>query len=628
MQESWDEIVRSAMVVRGLQAATADVVPPEKMPPFFIPPENMSREEVLLLLTRIAERLSWATTEFKSAPDCKLEKHYQDPALLDRAWATPSASGYARLGAVMFQPREGFCGISTFNSALRSIAGAKRETQISGAETGCFVKAHPLPRYVTLPQAKDFFEKVICSSEKAGSSWEAAGGGRVQSVEAVPGGSYEDFMRAVRMLNDPSQRVRICMMYARSPLFFCHGPKQFDQLKFEKFMAAHWSPICAYLEDVDLVHVMDVNHTYGLRGYLIPSRRLFDAVSTRCVMTGEPRGLLLLHLGEGQHAVPPLPKQYIPAEIHLSFGLNKEAYYRHLAWHSPPDGIRLLPDSKGVSAVCSGHPMTFTNSLMVTDEKACDVASVKSLQKEFTKSEVPMTAAIRCATKASYDRVKSVMREAGVEETMPGLGVMILPIQPDQMPAPTGQHFRLAAPPGYRLVEIQTGDTNLIQQWGQVVAFSYGFPAEVLHNGKTPGDFLGAAYSTVQHGGQLRQFACIHEKSGSMIGTSTLVVPSSDVESSLPVVHRSQGLPPYLAFTKAAGMYNICCLKEHRRAGIGRLMSDLVVDEAKRSGCMCVLLEASPLGKPVYERMGFEMVWETNAGRFGGSVMSPPKAKL
>ena len=66
MQESWDEIVRSAMVVRGLQATTADVVPPERMPPFFIPPENMSREEVLLLLTRIAERLSWATTVFKN----------------------------------------------------------------------------------------------------------------------------------------------------------------------------------------------------------------------------------------------------------------------------------------------------------------------------------------------------------------------------------------------------------------------------------------------------------------------------------------------------------------------------------------------------------------------------------
>merc|ERR1712194_843510 len=140
----------------------------------------------------------------------------------------------------------------------------------------------------------------------------------------------------------------------------------------------------------------------GLRGYLIPSRRLFDAVSTRCVMTGQPRGLLLLHLGEGQHVVPTLPKQYIPAEIHLSLGLNKEAYYRHLAWYSPSDGIQLLPGRKGVAAICSGHPMTFTTSLIVTDEKAVDVAAVKSLQEEFDKNEVPMTALIRCSSKEHY----------------------------------------------------------------------------------------------------------------------------------------------------------------------------------------------------------------------------------
>merc|ERR1719313_3286975 len=113
----------------------------------------------------------------------------------------------------MFQPREGFCGMSTFNSALRSIPARRVDGSVSGAENGIFVKLHGLPRYVTLQQAESFFNTVICGSGRP-SAWDEAGGGAVKRVEAVPGGSYDEFMRCVRMLNDPECKVRICAMYA------------------------------------------------------------------------------------------------------------------------------------------------------------------------------------------------------------------------------------------------------------------------------------------------------------------------------------------------------------------------------------------------------------------------------
>ena len=56
-------------------------------------------------------------------------------------------------------------------------------------------------------------------------------------------------------------------MFGRSPLFFCHNG---HALQLKKFVAAHWSPVIAYLEEDDLVLVMDVNSSYGRKGYLVP----------------------------------------------------------------------------------------------------------------------------------------------------------------------------------------------------------------------------------------------------------------------------------------------------------------------------------------------------------------------
>ena len=59
-----------------------------------------------------------------------------------------------------------------------------------------------------------------------------------------------------------------------------------------------------------------------------------------------------------------------------------------------------------------------------------------------------------------------------------------------------------------------------------------------------------------------------------------------------------------------AGIYWVAMAEQHRGRGFGAVITRSAVDEAARRGCCMVGLQASPLGKPVYERMGFGVVSE------------------
>ncbi|MDW4549577.1 GNAT family N-acetyltransferase [Defluviimonas sp. D31] len=58
-----------------------------------------------------------------------------------------------------------------------------------------------------------------------------------------------------------------------------------------------------------------------------------------------------------------------------------------------------------------------------------------------------------------------------------------------------------------------------------------------------------------------------------------------------------------------AGIYNVCTLASHRGRGLGRAMTAHAMDAGRREhGCVVAALQASPMGRPVYERMGFREV--------------------
>ena len=57
-----------------------------------------------------------------------------------------------------------------------------------------------------------------------------------------------------------------------------------------------------------------------------------------------------------------------------------------------------------------------------------------------------------------------------------------------------------------------------------------------------------------------------------------------------------------------AGVHYVGTLESHRRRGFGEAMTRHAVDEGARAGCRSSTLQASAMGQPVYERMGFRVV--------------------
>ena len=57
-----------------------------------------------------------------------------------------------------------------------------------------------------------------------------------------------------------------------------------------------------------------------------------------------------------------------------------------------------------------------------------------------------------------------------------------------------------------------------------------------------------------------------------------------------------------------AGIYNVATVASHRGRGIGEALTWRAVSRGREQGCAIATLQASLMGKPVYERMGFRTV--------------------
>jgi N-acetylglutamate synthase len=61
---------------------------------------------------------------------------------------------------------------------------------------------------------------------------------------------------------------------------------------------------------------------------------------------------------------------------------------------------------------------------------------------------------------------------------------------------------------------------------------------------------------------------------------------------------------------RTIGVYNIATVPAARRRGYGAGMTMRIVDDAVAEGCDVAILQASDMGKPTYERLGFRTVVE------------------
>ena len=65
----------------------------------------------------------------------------------------------------------------------------------------------------------------------------------------------------------------------------------------------------------------------------------------------------------------------------------------------------------------------------------------------------------------------------------------------------------------------------------------------------------------------------------------------------------------YLLSHGIGGVYWVATDPDHRGRGLGELVTRVVTNEAFDRGASVVTLQASPMGEPIYQRMGYETVY-------------------
>lgn len=98
--------------------------------------------------------------------------------------------------------------------------------------------------------------------------------------------------------------------------------------------------------------------------------------------------------------------------------------------------------------------------------------------------------------------------------------------------------------------------------------------------------------------------------------TARQIVPRSMMtdDAFVPMIARVDGRPVGrgLLFLEddVAGVYNVGVIEAYRRRGIGEAISWEVIRTGRKAGADVSVLQASEMGHPLYERMGFETIVE------------------
>jgi hypothetical protein len=173
---------------------------------------------------------------------------------VERAWKLPAAISFRN--DVSWQSNASLCGPSSLANVFRSLGenATSEKSVLAGTGlcwTGFCIMGLTLDELADLARAKTR-----------------------RSVTVLRDMSPEEFRKHLKSSNDPAHRYII----------------NFDRKMIFGGGAGHHSPIGGYLEDEDLVFVLDVNRVY--RPWLVERTRLFDAMNT---WDGDKkRGMLLI----------------------------------------------------------------------------------------------------------------------------------------------------------------------------------------------------------------------------------------------------------------------------------------------------------------------------------------------
>jgi hypothetical protein len=200
-------------------------------------------------------RYKWFPRHF-DVQSIALTREYQDASLLSAAWALPVAASYQH--RLDFQPNGSLCGPTSAANVFRSL-GEQPSTPAGVLEGSGVCRLGFCWQGISLDQ----LATVIAGKTR-------------HKVTVLRGLSLTEFRDHLRRSNDPARRY---IVNFHRGLLFSQG-------------VGHHSPIGGYLEDRDLVFVLDVNESF--KPWLVSSERLFLAVDQIDSSSKQKRGLLLI----------------------------------------------------------------------------------------------------------------------------------------------------------------------------------------------------------------------------------------------------------------------------------------------------------------------------------------------
>ncbi|HUQ77258.1 MAG TPA: GNAT family N-acetyltransferase [Patescibacteria group bacterium] len=220
----------------------------------------------------------------------------------------------------------------------------------------------------------------------------------------------------------------------------------------------------------------------------------------------------------------------------------------------------------GVVLLASGLPIRFFNQVSIesadagADGLATAVAAIRDLGQPF---EVHLR-------RGTDDRFRPLMAGLGLvlpAEAGPLPGMALHPIPPGVRRTPDGHEIRR--------VDDQAGmDDHL-----RAGAVGFGIPKEMLRAIVAPDTWLrpgNAVYVGYTNGAPV---------------TTGLGVRTG----------------------RTIGIYNIATIESARRRGLGAAITERVAADGYAAGCDVAILQASPMGHSVYERLGYRTVVEYDA---------------
>jgi GNAT superfamily N-acetyltransferase len=232
-------------------------------------------------------------------------------------------------------------------------------------------------------------------------------------------------------------------------------------------------------------------------------------------------------------------------------------YWQSLTLLARACGGKVL-ERDGMLAIASGLPVAMLNITFVTEPLDDPQATLKEAVSFYDEQRLPFVVRMREGVDLASEEA-SVALGMPYSDTVPGMALYPVP------PAPE---------PVQGLGIDRVRDSRRLRDYQRVAAEGFGMPVEWTER------LMGPAFLEVPG---------FESYLGTMDG-NPVAVSSVFVDG------------------EVAGVYNVATLKTHRRRGIGEAMTWRSIQRGREAGCTVAVLEASEMGKPVYERMGFRVV--------------------